>query len=111
MLDIGHYGFLLPGLPQKTACPATGDCAIESRICREGVMKRTASPAAPKRLAWFATEQNIPKDSALWPQITAFQRQGFVSLRWTESAAYCFAKLTAKGEIEVKRRQDAGELT
>lgn len=73
-------------------------------------MKRPKLSATPKRLIWFATEQNIPKGSPLWPQITALQREGFVKLRWGSSSEYCHVKLTEAGEIEVKRRQDSGSL-
>jgi hypothetical protein len=73
-------------------------------------MKRPKLATAPKRLIFFATEQNVGKESPLWPQITTFQRQGFVRLRWDESSAYCHVKLTPAGEVEAKRRQDTGSM-
>jgi hypothetical protein len=72
---------------------------------------RGAPEPLPKLLVFFAIEQSITKESALWPQIATLQREGLVSLRWSDTSAYCHVKLTEKGAAEAKRRQDAGELT
>ena len=59
------------------------------------------SPLKP--LSHFAVEQNVPKESVLWPHITAWQRQGFVSLRWSGTSAFCNVKLTDAGRAEIAR--------
>lgn len=50
----------------------------------------------------FEMEQCLPSGDPAWPQVTQYQRDGLVRLRWPERAGgICYVSLTEKGRKEV----------
>lgn len=59
--------------------------------------KRPTASDTPIRLSDFANERQVLANDPAWRTIAGWQKQGFVTLRWTDTKNHVFVRLTERG--------------